>query len=61
MTHIDLFKNVAVPLPATLYWAVKVLLPGVSPATTNEALDRCKLLPRRTSARHPRQPSSYCR
>ena len=37
MANIDLFENVAVPLPSTLYWAVKVVFPGVSPLTTNDA------------------------
>ena len=30
----------------TLYWAVKVVLPGVSPEMTNEALACCRSLPR---------------
>ena len=51
MTQIDLFENVAVPLPFTLYLAVKVVLPELSPVTTNDALACCRLLPRRTNAR----------
>ena len=51
MTQIDRFENVAVPLPLILYLAVKVLLPGVSPLTTNDAVDCCKSLPRRITDR----------
>jgi hypothetical protein len=50
MTQIDLFWKVAVPW-VVLYCAVKVLLPGVRPLTTNEALACWKVLPRRLSAR----------
>jgi hypothetical protein len=50
ITQIDRFTNVPVP-ELVLYCAVKVLLPAVSPLTTNDALACCGLLPRRLNAR----------
>jgi|SRR5690349_7225066 len=43
---IERFTNVQVPLPpppSRLYFAVKVVLPGVRPLRTDEALARCNV------------------
>ena len=37
--------QLAAPPPETLYLAVKVVLPGVSPVRTDDALARCKAEP----------------
>jgi hypothetical protein len=46
----SLFEKVPVP-ELTLYFAVNVLLPGVSPVTTEVALARTRSLPATASAR----------
>lgn len=50
---IERFTNVQLPLPpppSRLYFAVKVVLPGVSPLTTAEALARCNVPDERVTA-----------
>src|SRR4029079_3170441 len=49
IAQIERFWNVAVP-PSVLYFAVKVVLPGLRPVRTNDALACWKLLPRRLNA-----------
>jgi hypothetical protein len=53
MTMIDLFTNVHVaapPPPSRLYFPVKVVPPGLSPAMTDDALARCKVPEARVTA-----------